>query len=631
MKRLYVALLCVLSVVAVSLWSPNVDAFLTYSSGGVMFNRTGNCATCHGDFNANPYNPALSDGQNWGSSLMTLHQALVSNDCDVCHTGAGFNPVFIDDSNGGTGLLSVSCIGCHGRISEADNDAISSGQGAGLRQHHWNAGEQSCQTTPGCHTDANPAATPALLGENVLPEYYANPGTGHPNMPTDPCNPGGSENMAGLAEGLDNDGDNVYDGADSDCGGVPSADVALTKTASPDPVEVGNNLVYTLSITNNGPDAANVTLDDTLPANATFVSAVPSQGTCNPPAAGVVSCDLGTVSSGGSATVTITVTPTTQGQITNSATLTGSGNDPDLSNNSDSTTTTVNPSTGPSADISVTKSVDDASPDEGATITYTVTVTNQSSTEDATGVVVTDTLPSGVTYVFDDGGGSYIPGTGVWSVGSLTATSSDTLNITATVDAVTAGTTITNTATRTASSPNDPTAANDSDTADITPGPFADLSITKTVDVANPGEGSTIIYTINGPDDATGVEVTDLLPSGVTYVSDDGGLSYDSGTGVWSVGNLTASSSGTLNIDATVDSLPEGSSITNTATITASTPIDPDSTDDSASVVISRPGGGGGGGCALIAYSGGVAGAAGTFGLLLIAAGWFLVRRRKKE
>jgi uncharacterized repeat protein (TIGR01451 family) len=349
----------------------------------------------------------------------------------------------------------------------------------------------------------------------------------------------------------------------------------------------------------------------------------------------VVSCDLGIVTNGSTEIVTIVVTPTATGSLVNNASITGTGNDPVPGNNSDSTTTTVNPSTGPSADISVTKNVDDASPNEGATITYTITVTDNGP-DDATGVEVTDLLPSGVTYVSDDGGVSYVSGTGVWTVGSLTATSSDTLNIMATVDTATAGTTITNTATRTASSPNDPTATNDSDTADITPGPFADLSITKTVDVASPAEGSTITYTItvtnNGPDDATGVEVTDLLPSGVTYVSDDGVLSYDSGTGLWSVGNLTASSSGTLNIDATVDSLPEGSSITNTATITGSTPIDPDSTDDSASAVISRPAaGGGGGGCALIASSGGLAGAAGTFGLLLIVAGWFLVRRRKKE
>jgi uncharacterized repeat protein (TIGR01451 family) len=595
MKRLSIVLFCIFALAALAVWVPNAGAFPDFGTPG------NHCKECHTIFSG-------------AGADHTTHAGAVGNDCTVCH-GATLNiPPLLSD-----------CVKCH--------------LGPGLRAHHENApfpGPSSCGTNNALCHQGDPAPVP----ENTVPPGYSMPPA---TVALDPCD--GSEDRivpnvlpsvfpsaGSFTASLDNDGDLLYDTNDPDC---TSADVALTKTASPDPVEVGNNLVYTLSITNNGPDAANVTLDDTLPTNATFVSAVPSQGTCNPPAAGVVSCDLGTVSSGGSATVTITVTPTTQGQITNSATLTGSGNDPDLSNNSDSTTTTVNPSTGPSADISVTKSVDDASPDEGATIIYTITVTNQSSTEDATGVVVTDALPSGVTYVSDNGGGSYVSGTGVWTVGSLTATSSDTLNITATVDAATAGTTITNTATRTASSPNDPNAANDSDTADITPGPFADLSITKTVDVASPAEGDTITYTItvtnNGPDDATGVEVTDLLPSGVTYVSDDGGGSYVSGTGVWSVGSLIASSSGTLNIDATVDSLPEGSSITNTATISASTPIDPDSTDDSASAVITRPVPGGGGGCALIASSGAAAGAAGTFGLLLIAAGWFLVRRRKKE
>ena len=56
------------------------------------------------------------------------------------------------------------------------------------------------------------------VGENVLPPYYANPGISHPAIPTDPCNPNGSEDFRGSPEGLDNDGDGVYDVADPDCG-----------------------------------------------------------------------------------------------------------------------------------------------------------------------------------------------------------------------------------------------------------------------------------------------------------------------------------------------------------------------------------------------------------------------------
>ena len=59
------------------------------------------------------------------------------------------------------------------------------------------------------------------------------------------------------------------------------ADLAVTKTGLPDPVLVGSNLTYTVTVTNNGPNnASNVMVTDTLPANVTFVSATPSQGTC---------------------------------------------------------------------------------------------------------------------------------------------------------------------------------------------------------------------------------------------------------------------------------------------------------------------------------------------------------------
>ena len=81
--------------------------------------------------------------------------------------------------------------------------------GAGLRQHH-----ETFARCTGCHKDQT-GYTP--VGENTLPNYYANPGTGHTNMPTNPCNPSGGENFSGTSTGLDNDGDGVYDTADTNC------------------------------------------------------------------------------------------------------------------------------------------------------------------------------------------------------------------------------------------------------------------------------------------------------------------------------------------------------------------------------------------------------------------------------
>jgi uncharacterized repeat protein (TIGR01451 family) len=70
-----------------------------------------------------------------------------------------------------------------------------------------------------------------------------------------------------------------------------------------------------------------------------------------------------------------------------------------------------------------------------------------------------------------------------------------------------------------------------------------DLAVAKSVDDAAPNEGDTVTFTVdvtnNGPDPATGAEITDLLPTGVTYVSDTVTVgSYVSGTGVWTIGAL---------------------------------------------------------------------------------------------
>ena len=168
-----------------------------------------NCRACHGDFRSSPY-VSLSDGQSWGDDLHDVHRnTMLGGDCDVCHDSGPRFPVLIEVSAGGNGLAAISCVGCHGR-SEGGNPT-----GRGLRQHHWRAGETGCVS---CHSDANPSNATAV-GEDILPPYYASPGNGHANMPTDSCNPapGFPEDFAATTLGLDNDGDLSYDGADTDC------------------------------------------------------------------------------------------------------------------------------------------------------------------------------------------------------------------------------------------------------------------------------------------------------------------------------------------------------------------------------------------------------------------------------
>ena len=123
-------------------------------------------------------------------------------------------------------------------------------------------------------------------------------------------------------------------------GAPTTANVGITMIDSPDPVQVGAGLVYTITVTNAGPEVAGgVTVTDSLPGSVVLASMTPSQGTCQ--FTGQVVCTLGTIPNGGSATVTIGVTPLAGGTVTNTATVSTTSTDPGAGNNSATQTTLV--------------------------------------------------------------------------------------------------------------------------------------------------------------------------------------------------------------------------------------------------------------------------------------------------
>ncbi|MFQ5340583.1 MAG: Ig-like domain repeat protein [Anaerolineae bacterium] len=220
-------------------------------------------------------------------------------------------------------------------------------------------------------TSVTSSPNPSLLGQNVAinATVTANaPGSGTPTgnvtfkdgaTSIAGCSPvslsGGSAtcNTSALTLGLhtlnvDYGGDgnfNTSSGSTSHTVGDKPTDLAVTKTDSPDPVNAGDDLTYIVTVANNGPEDATATLVDTLPAGVSFVSATPGAPTCTQ-AAGIVTCNLGTVAkNGGSTIVTIVVNvplATPAGTVlVNSATVTGSRPDSDLSNNTATQETTV--------------------------------------------------------------------------------------------------------------------------------------------------------------------------------------------------------------------------------------------------------------------------------------------------
>ncbi|HYE16327.1 MAG TPA: carboxypeptidase regulatory-like domain-containing protein [Pyrinomonadaceae bacterium] len=244
---------------------------------------------------------------------------------------------------------------------------------------------------------------------------------------------------------------------------VLSATFAATMTSSRNPVPVGLNFSYRIGVTNTGQaPATSLTMVDQLPSQVTFNRATPSQGSCSfASATRTVTCDLGTLTPGSSATVVISVKARQEGTLNNTATFTSPQWDPATGNNTASVNglQAVN-----SADLSVKKtdSVDPVA--VGETTTYTMTVKNAGPSV-ATGVTLTDALPAGMTFVSATTSRGTLSTPAVGSGGTVTADlGSMGLNATATVTVTVAVTThgkFTNTATVTGNE-------SDLDTADNT-------------------------------------------------------------------------------------------------------------------------------------------------------------------
>ncbi|MGH1468386.1 MAG: isopeptide-forming domain-containing fimbrial protein, partial [Bdellovibrionales bacterium] len=186
--------------------------------------------------------------------------------------------------------------------------------------------------------------------------------------------------------------------------------------------------------------------------------------------------------------------------------------------------------TAKSFDLSIAKTVDNANPEEGEEITYTLTVTNTTAGVTGTNISVSDIVPAGVTYV----AASIVGGTTnddtnpdttglTWDIGSLAGLASVALTFKVTVDsgAKATYTTITNTGSITASDQIDSIPANDTSSVLITIKGL-DIEVLKAVSSSTPTEGDTITYTITvnntSSQTATAINVSDVVPNGVTYV-----------------------------------------------------------------------------------------------------------------
>jgi uncharacterized repeat protein (TIGR01451 family) len=361
-----------------------------------------------------------------------------------------------------------------------------------------------------------------------------------------------------------------------------SADVGITKSDSPSPVVVGEQLTYTITASNAGADPSdNVQWTDTLPAGLNFESISTISGwTCTTPAVGTngtIDCSNPTVAAGANDifTVVTTVDPSFSGStISNSATISSTGTfDPNTSNNNATTTT---PITAASPSLTIAKvlsgTVDNDSSSSvtaGDQLDYTVTVKNNGNST-LHNVVVSDdhfvatqtcaTLAVNATCVLS---GSYI----VTGADALAGSVDNTGSVTSTEVAGPTTDTV-----------NTPIAA------------AADVSISKTDSPDPVAPGAQLTHTItvgNAGTTASTVGWTDTLPNSLNFVS----MTTPAG---WSCSVPSVGSTGTITCNAAsladgasdvftlvtdVAFSAAGSSISNTANVTSAT-FDPSSANN---------------------------------------------------
>lgn len=321
-----------------------------------------------------------------------------------------------------------------------------------------------------------------------------------------------------------------------------TADLSLTMTVNNAAPDKNDLVVFTITVSNAGPDiATGIVVGDILPAGLVYVSDN-SGGTYDRTTG---EWGVGTVFVGNSVTLVIRANATTIGTKTNTASvLTSDQSDPDT--------------VLPSSSIDVTPQVANLSlsingipplsiVNVGDTVTFTISVQN-SGPDNASGVLVRDLLPVGLTYISHTPTESYNSSTGIWNVGGIDATDSREITIESRV--ATTGRKV-NSAEVESSDQLDPnsTPANgsedDFDSFELNSS-TADLSVQLGVINSMPNKAVNVIFTITvtngGPDVATGVTVRALLPPGLTWISDDG--AYNTSTGIWSVGSLAASGPG---------------------------------------------------------------------------------------
>ncbi|HNW86284.1 MAG TPA: SdrD B-like domain-containing protein [Candidatus Limiplasma sp.] len=353
--------------------------------------------------------------------------------------------------------------------------------------------------------------------------------------------------------------------------------LTVVKSSAQAQVRAGENITFTVTVTNSGlVTAKSVKLTDTLPTNATYISATPSNGTYAP---STRVWTIGDIAPSASATMTMVMkvsdTAVDGDHVTNVATVTEeNGALLAVPPTDEASVPVANPN------VSIVKSTTQTRVNSGEDITYTIQVTNQGLGV-AKAVKVTETLPANATFKSAaPASGTYNSTTNVWSVGDIAsgATVSMTLVLTVSAEAQN-GDTVTNTVAITEE--NGTTLVDPPTDEVVTPVLTAILSIEKSTTQTQARAGEDITYTItvtnSGQNTARAVMVTEIFPTNATFKSATPSTgTYNPTTHIWSVGDIAPATNATMTVVLTTDqTAQDGDTVTNVATITQENGVPP--------------------------------------------------------
>ena len=350
-----------------------------------------------------------------------------------------------------------------------------------------------------------------------------------------------------------------------------SADLAVTKSRTLDPASGGQTNLYTVTVSNKGPDSATgVVVEDILPTNYVWLAS-------NQASVGVYSGGGGqwsnvVVAPGASATLRIWagVKAGHGGEfVTNNARVVRADQwDPEASNNTDQAVFRIN---GVSVGLSSTTAP--GNPNEGESVSLAVVLTN-SGPDIAHGITVSNLWPTGLTYAgsASTAGTSFSTGTWVWTVSTLGASAAVQMSLTGIVKAATAGQTMTNTA-RILSVTEDDGNLNDNRADAIFTVPLVNLGVQTWV---SPGgtnsEGDEVVFDVIvtnlGPHCATWVVVSNFPSVGIMITNGICTTGVFSGS-AWSLNALDVLKGGRLSLQGRIQEGTHGKWLTNRVSVVA--------------------------------------------------------------